>query len=164
MAASSQPPPASAPAPDFPDREALREALGLRPISYAMTTGHPDQRPCPSWCWVGRSEGFEHEIIARHPMQAMHQIDSVIRTVASLYPGEPVLGIGDRKVDTATVESDLTQLGSGDPVVSVYLRWWEDQLPQHQKRLALTLADARELAAALNSLVELANRDEREAR
>ena len=121
-----------------------------------MSTGHPDQRPCPSWCWVEDSDDGEHEIIALHPMKALHQIDSVIRTVASLYPGEPTLGIGDRRVGTATVESDLTQLGSADPVVSLYLRRWEDQRPKYDKRLALTLTDAKELAAVITHLVDLA--------
>lgn len=136
----------------------LRQRLGLRPTSYAMSTGHPDPRPCPLWCWVGRSGGeHQHEILARHPMKALHHIDSAIRTVASLYNGEAALGVGDRQVGTATVESDLTQLGSADPVVSVYLRRWEGRRPKHEKRLALTLVDAQELAAVLAFLVDLAS-------
>jgi hypothetical protein len=160
MATSSTSTPDAVLAAQTRDAGTVRDSLGLRPISYAMSTGHPDRRPCPSWCWVGRAGGeFEHEIMARHPMKALHEIESAIRTVASLYPGEPAVGVGDRTVGTATVESDLTQLGSADPVISVYLRRWDGQIAKHDKRLALTLEDAKELAAALTYLVGLATGD-----
>ena len=89
-------------------------------------------------------------------MKALHHIDAAIRTVASLYSGEPALGVGDRPIGTATFESDLTQLGSADPVLSVYLRRWDDRKPHHEKRLALTLLDAKELASVLTFLIDLA--------
>ena len=74
---------------------ACDDRLGLRPTAYAMSTGHPDNRPCPTWCWVERSGGeHQHEIFARHPMKALHHIDAAIRTVASLYSGEPALESG----------------------------------------------------------------------
>jgi hypothetical protein len=118
MAPSFQTTPETSMATDCPDPETLRESLGLRPTSYSGSAGHPDQRPCPSWCWVERSDGeLQHEIVARHPMKALHQIDSAIPTVASLYPGEATLGVGDPMVRAATLESDLSQLGSADPVV-----------------------------------------------
>jgi len=139
---------------DAPD-VAVRERLALRPTVYAETSGHPDRRPCPPWCSVAHNPG-QHEIIARHPLRALHHIDAAIPTVASLYPGEPGAGVGTHQIRTATVESDLTQLGAADPVISVSLRRWEGRRARHQQRLALSLPDAVELAAVLRHLADLA--------
>lgn len=55
-------------------------------------------------------------------MEALHQVDPLIRPVASVCRGSPSLGIGDHIVGTATVESDLSLLGPAEPAASVYLR------------------------------------------
>jgi hypothetical protein len=134
---------------------ALRHGLDLRPTVYKEAGGHPDRGPCPAWCSLRERRGEQHEIVADHPMEALHHIDAAIRTVASSYPGEPPRG-ADR-IRTATVESDLTQLGSGDPAISVSLRYWEGRRQSYRKRLELTLEDAAELASTLRFLVELAS-------
>jgi hypothetical protein len=146
--------PAVADESDAPD-VVVRERLALRSTVYAVTTGHPDRRPCPPWCSLAHSPG-QHEIVARHPLRALHHIDAAIPTVASLYPGEPDAGVGTHQIRTATVESDLTQLGSADPVISVYLRQWEGRRQRHQARLELSLQDAMELGAVLRYLADLA--------
>src|SRR4051794_20704574 len=93
--------------------QALRRRLGLRPVVYPDRWEHPDTRPCPPWCWVTRSDGVHrHEIVAAHPMRALHHVAEIVRIVASLYPGEPLLGVGKSQMRTATVDADLTQLGS----------------------------------------------------
>jgi len=138
--------------PDF----ALRQRLDLRPTIYAEASEHPDRRPCPPWCSIAHSIG-QHEIVARHPTVAQHHIDAAIPTVASLYPGEPATGAGARQIRTATLESDLTQIGSADPVISVSLRQWEGRRKRYQKRLALSLRDAMELAAVLRYLADVAS-------
>ena len=134
----------------------LRQRLDLRPTVYAEASEHPDRRPCPPWCSIGHGIG-QHEIVARHPAVALHHIDAAIQSVASLYPGEPATGFGARQVRTATIESDLTQLGSADPVISVSLRRWEGRRQRFQKRLTLSLQDAMELAAVLRFLVDVTN-------
>jgi hypothetical protein len=98
----------------------------------------------------------EHEIDTRHPLRALHHVETVVRTGASLYRGATTPDVDDHHVCAATIESDLTQLGSADPVVTIYLRKWQDGRQAHQKKLTLTIEDARELGLVLNHLVQLA--------
>ena len=91
-------------------------------------------------------------------MVALHHIDEVVRTVASLYPGSggnPPAPNGLHHV--ATIESDLIQLGSDEPGISVSLRRWEGHRSRHTELMTLTLTDAKELATALDYLVYLAS-------
>ena len=35
--------------------------MGLRPTHINEDGPHPDRRPCPAWCWVGRTGGeYDH--------------------------------------------------------------------------------------------------------
>ena len=143
---------------------ALRRELGLRPKVYSDKSAeqkglHPDQRPCPSWCWVGHHETYGHEMDWRHPLEAGHEMEGTPSVVASLYPGAPAIGAEDRFVRTATLEPRLHQLGQGPPTVDVAFRRFDgrDQLFDDEF-LKLTLTDARELVVALNYLIEAAER------
>ena len=148
-------PPHRATSQDVADAE-LRDRLDLRPVLYPADGRHPDARPCPSWCWVERSGGdHQHELMASHPMKALHHIDEPVRLVASMYPGDRIPGVAGRVIRTATVEADLTQQGSADPVISLTLHRG-DRPAEPQSLLTLTLPDARELTAALGYLLDLA--------
>ena len=147
-----------------PEDAALRRELGLRPSVYSDQSDsrkllHADQRPCPSWCWVGCHEAYGHEVDWRHPLEAGHEMEAAPHVVASLYPGAPAFGAEDRFVRTATLEPRLHQVGQGSPTVDVAFRRYDggDQLFDDEF-LKLTITDARELAVALNYLIELADR------
>lgn len=147
-----------------PEDAALRRKPGLRPSVYSDHSDgqkglHPDQRPCPLWCWVGQHEVFGHEMDPSHPLEAGHEMESIPNVVASLYPGAPAIGAEDRFVRTATLEPRLHQLGQDPPTVDVGFRRFDgrDQLFDDEF-LRLTITDARELAVALNYLVEIAER------
>ena len=142
----------------------LRAQLGLRPIYYSSSGvkgSHPDQRPCPSWCWIGQSDEYEHEVIGQHPMSAIHTLEGTPSIVASQYwaPRHKLSGDG---VGPATIEFHLDQVGQGDPVVKVYLRAHEAGSTEEERRigfaevLRLSLTDAEELATVLQHLVRLA--------
>jgi hypothetical protein len=132
-----------------------RDLLHLRPTVYPEADGHPDARPCPSWCWAAQGVDRQHEIEAAHPLTAEHHIDQAIATVASLYPGESAPGASPGHLRTATIESDLAQLGTAEPVIRINLRSYRRHTERHQNRLTLSLADATELAAVLTHLVNL---------
>ena len=135
----------------------LRARLGLRPTRYAKWSEHPDASPCPSWCWVTQGDGLQqHEIDPRHPLRALHHVETVVSIVASLYPGATTPDVDDHHIRAATIESDLTQAGSADPVVTIYLHSWQEGRQTHEKKLELTIEDARELGLVLSHLVQLA--------
>ena len=77
-----------------PENAVLRRELGLRPIGYPDSGDHPDQRPCPSWCWIAHEEEYEHEVDCRHPLEALHTLEPHPSVVASLYPGDSSRGPG----------------------------------------------------------------------
>ena len=144
-----------------PEDYALRKQLSLRPIYYSTNSdrtkgGHPDQRGCPSWCWVAQQDEYDHEVDHTQPMTATHSTDS-ISVVASCYAGDYGHGEGAAAVHTATLEPRLEQVGQGSAIVRVALRRWrgKDQLFT-DSHLRLTVADARELVVALNHLIGLA--------
>lgn len=140
---------------------AIRKQLGLRPVHYPERPGgHPDQRPCPSWCWVGQSHGeYEHEIDPRDPMRALHDVGSDAHVVASLYAGRPARGDGDRWAETATIEAGMEQRGQGEPVIRVCVRHYADGEHHYDEALRLSVTDAQELAAVLAHLVRVADGD-----
>ena len=76
--------------------------------------------------------------------------------VASLYPGDPGRG-SDRVVSAATLEARLEQIGQQDAQVRVAFRKYEGRdMEFTHDLLRLSHTDARELALALNYLVDLA--------
>lgn len=138
----------------------IRRQLDLRPANYAADRGgpgtHPDQRPCPSWCWVGQSDEYDHEMDYTHPLEAEHNMGAIPHVVASLYPGDPGHA-GDRVVSAATIEPRLEQVGQGDPRIAVGFRRYRGRESLFDlEYLRLSLTDARELARVLNHLVDLA--------
>ena len=143
------------------DDAALRKELGLRPIVYHANGGkgtHPDRRPCPPWCWVGKEEGdrYEHEVDPRDPMEAMHADGATARLVASLYPA-PREKVNGERVGTATIEAHLEQRGQGSPVIRVGLRaHHEDCGLDYKEILRLSLTDAEELSTVLRHFVRQA--------
>jgi len=68
-----------------PENAVLRREPGLQAIHYPDSGSHPDQRPCPSWCWIGQHEEYEHEVNSRHPLDAEQRLDARPSIVASLY-------------------------------------------------------------------------------
>jgi hypothetical protein len=138
--------------------ETTEPRLGLRPTRYAVDGAHPDQRPCPAWCWARDRNGpHQHEIVAEHPMVALHHLDEIVRTIASLYPGSGSSTSAPSGLHhAATIESDLTQLGSDEPVITVALRRWEGHRSRHTDLMSLTVTDATELATVLDHFVHLA--------
>lgn len=149
-----------------PPEAALRTQLGLRPTHYPTDAdltkgGHPDQRPCPPWCFVNNSE-YGHEIHRGHPTEATHSYDVRASVVASLYPGG-FTKWGDTELLLATtIEAVLDQVGQQAPEIEVALR--RQDRPTHKayaKLLRLSVADARELVAVLQHLVEVATGEAR---
>jgi hypothetical protein len=138
----------------------LRAHLGLRPIVYNEHDCTADPRPCPSWCWIGQSNGeYEHEIEPSHPMSATHTLEASPSIVASQYVGDSVRGEDPRLVTPATIEPRLEQVGQGEPIVHVALRHgYGKQHTYEDDRLLLSLDDARELVTVLNHLIETADK------
>jgi hypothetical protein len=67
---------------------AITRHLGLRPTHYSERGPHPDERPCPSWCWIGQSNGeYEHEIDVTQPFVAFHSMEGTANIAAHSYPG-----------------------------------------------------------------------------
>jgi len=147
-----------------PEDAALRRELGLRPSVYSDHSSsrkglHPDQRPCPSWCWVGQHEVYGHEMDYMHPLEAGHEMGSKPEVVASLYQGAPPIGGDDRYIQTATIEPRLEQVGQAAPVINVAMRRHDGREQNYADEfLRLTITDARELVVALNYLIEAAER------
>lgn len=140
-----------------PEDRALRTDLGLRPSYYPDRSSHPDTRPCPSWCWVGQSDGeYDHEIDVHHPMTAEHSMSGAPRIVASQYAGEAVRREG--WTQTATIELHLRQRGQGEPLIEVYLRQWLGQKQHFEEVLRLSVTDAEELSRALAHYAQVANK------
>ena len=144
-----------------PENACLRRELGLRPIYYSNNdtkAAHPDQRPCPSWCWVGQHPLYGHEIDHDTPMVANHIMDTNPSVAASLYEADWSRGEGERYIHVATIEPRLEQAGQGDPVIKVALRWFEHEHEHEHEHLRLSLDEARELVTALDYLVKVAER------
>lgn len=141
----------------------IREHLGLRPDDYSnanYTKGsHPDRRPCPPWCWVGRHPEYDHEILPDRPMTAHHTMDGVPSIVASRYPGKMCGTPDDRQVHTATIEPRLDQFGQEDPRIDIALRTYSANGEQHYEndQLLMSVADAKELVKVLALLIDAAN-------
>jgi hypothetical protein len=142
---------------------ALRGQLGLRPIAYRNDEhkgAHPDQRPCPSWCWIGQSNEYDHEILQAHPLAALHTTDGTVSMAASQYRGRR----GSRPMDwieMATLEARLEQLGQGEPVIRLALRavgaGREGALDEDfdKDRLNLSVPDAEDLVVVLQHMIGL---------
>jgi hypothetical protein len=135
--------------------QAVRAHLGLRQEYYLDELQHPDQRPCPSWCWVGRTRGeYGHELAWSHPMAARHALGGAVPVVASLYPGEHLRD----GAHAASIEVDMHQLGQRAPVIALSRRQYPDghTMKWEWQLLKLSVEDARELAIALNYVADLA--------
>ena len=133
----------------------------MRPIAYAEDgVGHPDRRPCPSWCWVAQHGGeYTHEVDSRHPMGILHTRSDTPSVGLSLYPACPAHGERDRVVRLATLEPHLQQLGDGEPEIHVGRCTFESRERVYQDdSLRLPLDDAQDLMAVLAHLVETAER------
>ncbi len=138
------------------DQQQVRDKLGLRPIAYDMSAEpgtHPDQRPCPSWCWVGQSDEYDHEIDPRSPFVAMHSYDVRLGIASSRYRGHR----SGQLATPATIEAHLEQPGQSRPSIEVSLRHWPAGQMEYEQRLSLGITDAQELATLLLYLVNLAD-------
>lgn len=152
-----------------PAEAALRTQLNLRPTHYPTTAdstkgGHPDQRPCPPWCWVNddNEHQFGHEIDYKHPTEASHSYDVRPSVALSMYPGGFVKFGDSDLVVASTVEATLTQVGQQAPTIRVLMR--RQDKPVHKALtdlLRLSVVEARELAAVLRHLVEVAEGEAR---
>jgi len=142
-----------------PAEAAIRRDLGLRPHLYpgdGRKGSHPDQRPCPAWCWIGQHPDYDHEVHVLDTGAALHTMEGDPHVMASLYQGESSAGEGGRVVRTATIEPALEQLGQADPIIRVHLRHFEANEHHYDEILRLTLTDAEELARVLGWLVRTA--------
>lgn len=140
-----------------PEEAALRRRLGLRPVHYFNRKGpgtHPDQRPCPPWCWIGQEDGAEHEVEPRQPTRATHSMGVDVEVMASAYQG--TMSFGGNYVSTAAVSLHLQQIGQGAPTIRVDLRRWRDGEHEYDSLLVLAVTDAAEVARALAYLVDVA--------
>jgi hypothetical protein len=134
----------------------VRRQLGLRPLYYDENGKHPDQRPCPPWCWIGQTHGeYEQHVDVRHLMSAQHELNSTPAVAATLYQGEYALA-DVRHARMASIEPDLEQVGQEDPIISVNLRRWEGREQHLDQVLRLTIDDTRELVKVLHYLIETA--------
>jgi len=145
-----------------PEDETFTRTLGLRPTAYSdddLKSSHPDQRPCPPWCWVGQQEEYGHEVLCGNPTNATHSMAGAPHVLASLYEGDryqaDAHGHG-RVVMTATIEVHLDQIGQGDPTLTVCLRQHVGRESRYDEVLRLTLTDADELSRALAHVVKVA--------
>lgn len=144
------------------DSDALvRQQLDLRPAHYLQDTctpgTHPDRRPCPSWCYIGQSTEYDHEVDYTRPLTATHIMNATPHVVASQYQGDPDRG-QKMVVSTAAIEPRLEQIGQDDPLVLVAFRRYHGRQQQYDHELLrLSLTDARELARVLNHLVDIAS-------
>lgn len=137
----------------------------LRPTEFPDSE-HPDQRPCPSWCWIAADnpDKYDHEVDADHIQVATHTMDA-IDTRATLYNGDH--SYTQNMITTAKIESRLEQAGAGTTTVRVSLRTYareqgadgnyHNAMKYYESRLRLTVEDARELACVLTYLVQTAD-------
>jgi hypothetical protein len=136
---------------------AITRHLGLRSPVFDKDGPHPDERPCPSWCWVGQSNGeYHHTIDLTRIAHADHSMEGVAHVAVTGYPGH-----GYRSEDAAyaaTVEVNLEQLGQGSPVLRLALRYGEDEDRRmaYDELVKLKVNEARELIAVLGYFIEIA--------
>lgn len=146
-------------------------ALDLRSTELADDqVSHPDERPCPPWCWVAHHNpnGYAHETDPDHLLTKVHTLDWIPEIRASLYAGEKNL-LRTRscyEIHTATIEPRLVQHNQALPEVNIGLRTyervrdadgkWRTQMKYEDERLRLTIADACELVTVLEYLIDVA--------
>lgn len=138
-----------------PEDATLRRQLGIRPIYFPQggQGQHPDQSPCPKWCWA--TDGSHHEVEPDHPLVPTHTTEDEPCVMASLYQANYSSG-GDY-IQAATIEPGLHQLGQGDPIIRIAFRHYEGRKYRYDaERLRLTLTEAEELVSALRYLIDLA--------
>lgn len=132
-----------------------------RPLKY--TNELPDQRPCPSWCWILTSnpDGFAHDttdVDPAAPFEVDHHTHGFYKVTASKYGADVAEG---RTVTPATLELNLAQLGQSDPRIDVALRhdvWVAGKGTQQEyddERRKLSIGDARELVVMLEHVIGL---------
>lgn len=145
-----------------PEQAKLRQLLGLRPSYFSdeESDNHPDRRPCPTWCWVGQDDEYDHDVDWRHPLTATHTMGGTPHVVAELYSGSYTRAGGETVYESATIEPHLEQEGQEAPTIRVHLRHWlSHQEMSHEEVLRLSLSDADELSRTLDYLVRLAYSD-----
>jgi hypothetical protein len=136
---------------------AIARHLELRPTIYSDTGPHPDPRPCPSWCWVGQSNGeYHHEIEPTRTGTAVHSMEGVAHVVATHYWGYTYR---DGVVHAASIETHLEQVGQLPPRLRVALRYGTgdpDDRMAFDEILKVSVPEARELIAVLTYFAEIA--------
>jgi hypothetical protein len=152
------------PAPDLLDTHfeesdvAITRHLGLRPTLYSDPGPHTDQRPCPSWCWVGQSNGeYHHEIDPHRVGVAVHSMEGVAHVAAHSYYGWTYR---DGVVHAASIETNLEQVGQEGPRLRVALRYGTadpDDRMAFGEILKASVPEARELIAVLTYFAEVAD-------
>lgn len=131
----------------------LRRHLGLRPVAFdknaAQTKGaHPDQRPCPSWCWVAQQDEYDHDVESDHPSTTEHAANRLASVGLVSYRGY-------RLADTlhlATLQVDVTQLGQAVPRIRLSRH---DAGDFHADLFKLSVSEAREVVKVLNYVIAL---------
>lgn len=137
--------------------------LGLRRHVWSLNGGkgdHPDQRPCPSWCWVAQHAEYDHPIGSDQPMQAEHSMEARASVALTLYRGSQGGADGERYMESATLEPRIEQVGQDAPILVIGGRFHDDDGKQayDHEMVKMTVDDTRDLIKVLTHLVEVAER------
>jgi hypothetical protein len=119
-----------------------------RSIDLYDEEGHPDARPCPSWC------GGVHVIDPVHPYDATHRPEAFGSVAASCYPGTRG---PEGHIEGASFDLELEQIGQAAPTIRLWLNAAADGDMARRPLAVLSLDDVRELAAYFIHVYNIAN-------
>lgn len=128
------------------DDYARRVALGLRPIFLAHEHTHPDEIPCPAWCWRADQPTGSHDVAPQRPRWSWHTSESISVAWEAKTGGQYKEGIA-----LSTLDLRLQGWRDREPTIRLQANPAEDDRPGP---LVLTLEDARELAVVLLHLID----------
>ena len=134
---------------------AVRLSLGLRPTSFAFGDPAIDSGACPAWCHMGLDNEGVHEVDPETPFDAHHVLgvepEVALSSYAAQWHREPDLNW----FSTSSLRVHLRQVGRRPPTIelSPHIRSEGEARPS----VHLTVLDARDLIAALDYIVALAD-------
>lgn len=128
----------------------VEEVLGLRPVFVHSDDPHPDDRPCPPWCWTHKLPGLQHTVHQYSPELARHSYSGVRIRHSAAMQARPV----ENGWRLAEISAELRSYGQEPP--AVHLRTLSGADGELKHALSLTIEDACELVTVLTYLVDVA--------